>query len=98
LKISASLRLNISLLSLCLCGKNAFVLQLQKRHRTNGTAVAVGEPSAENAPIQRHAPSYPPTQIVNSADISERPAGQFGGKYAQSAKFANLVHVSHDFF
>ncbi len=37
--------------SLCLCGENCNCI----------SAVAIREPSAENAPIQRLAPSHPPT-------------------------------------
>jgi hypothetical protein len=46
---------------------------------------AIREPSAANAPIQRHPPNQPPDKIVNSAVSPVLPASHFSGKYAKCA-------------
>jgi hypothetical protein len=89
--LSASLRFKL-LASLASWRFNVFVLHFEQRQCTNCTAADTREPSAAFAPIQRRAPSHPPTQNVNSADTSEPPASHFGGIYAQSAKLANFAN------
>jgi len=49
------------------------------------SAVAIAEPSAVKVSFQRHEPSIPPTQNVNSVASGELPAGQFSGFIAQFA-------------
>jgi hypothetical protein len=55
----------------------------------------MSEPIAALVPFQRLQPSVSRHQNVNSAASRHRPACHFGGKYAQNAKFANLVHFAH---
>jgi hypothetical protein len=64
-------------------------LQLQQRQIDICDVADTREPSAANAPIQRHQPSQPPTQNVNSAVSPELPASHFGGSNAKYAKSAN---------
>jgi hypothetical protein len=42
------------------------------------SAAAIRELPAERSPFQRIQPNFPPTQIVNSADLAELPARHFG--------------------
>jgi len=41
--------------------------------------------------FQWHQPDFPPTQNAISVDTREPTARQFGGKYAQNAKYAKLL-------
>jgi len=72
-----------------------FALSFLYSNHSSGTdicdAADIREPSAANASIQWHQPSFPPTQNVNSAASAECPASHFGGNYAKSAKLANFV-------
>ena len=52
---------------------------------TNGTAVATQELFAAIVLFQRHYPTVPPAQNVNSAPCSPKSACQFSGNIAQIA-------------
>ncbi len=54
----------------------------------SASAADTREHFAETSPFQRRAPSLPPPQNVNLADLRERFARHFGRK---SAKFATLM-------
>ncbi len=48
---------------------------------------------AANTPFQWHSPGFPPAQNVDSAALAEPAASHFGGKYAKSAKIANICII-----
>jgi len=74
------------LLSLRLCGKNAFVLHFQRltpahplRRHINDTAADTSETFATVVPFQRHQPNQSRHKNVNSAAASLTLACHFGG-------------------
>jgi hypothetical protein len=69
----------LCLFSLRLCGSMYFSCNLKLVACNFCMAVALAGPSAETVPIQRPAPSLPPTQNVNSAHRSLTSARHFSG-------------------
>ncbi|MCA0452808.1 MAG: hypothetical protein LCI00_02395 [Chloroflexi bacterium] len=67
--------------------KLSTIVQQPQRQHTNCTAAVCSRNSAAVVPFQRFAPSLPPPQNVNSADLREHPARHFGGNFAQIANF-----------
>ncbi len=89
----------LSLLSLCLCGESHLHLccifgDFLPHIRCDSTdicdAADIRESSAANAPFQRHQPSQPPAQNVDSAASPVLPACHFSGSIANSA-FSELL-------
>jgi hypothetical protein len=90
-----------SLLSLCLSGESYSLSSLHfqrfspshplQRHK-NDDAADIREHSATLVAFQRHQPSQPPVNFVNSAVSPVLPACHFSGSIAKSAKHLQFVH------
>jgi|GEM_PF-5265508 len=89
--LSAPLRLN-SLSFLCLCGEECIATTAAAD--TNCTAANYSLTSAALVPFQRHSPSRPPPQNVNSAVTREHPACHFSGESAQMSHFKHRSELN----